>query len=119
MKLVHSVYYHASMGCPEAVPAGMIVVHLGDDADLSIDARQLARDLTSTGVFDDAAFQLGFTSENADLVRGSADRETFSYVVSNQIMPDWQFDAIASQTDIPISDHSLAYILGELEDAID
>lgn len=94
MKLLHSIFYHASAGFPEAVPAGIIAVDLSDACDLTDDASEIARALTSVGLFDDSAFLLDFSREDADLVRGSEDASTFHYIVSNQIVPDYQWQLI-------------------------
>ena len=92
MKLLHHVYYHASSGYPDATPAGIICIDLSDSCDFTDDAATIARTCTSVGLFDDACFQLGFTNEDADLVRGSSDN--FQYVVSDQLVSDWQWDVM-------------------------
>ena len=91
MKLLHHIYYHASRGFPDATPAGIICVDLADEVDLTEDASELASICTSVGLFDDSSWQLGFTNEDADLVRGSQEKGNFSYVVANQIVSDWQW----------------------------
>ena len=113
MHLLRSVYLHASKGCPEATPAGIIAVAMPDDVDLTCCAEQIATEITSLGVWDDAAFQLGFTREDADLVRGSEDNEQFSYIVSHQILPNYQWKILKQSASFPIAEHSFS----ELTDA--
>ena len=107
MKLLHSVFYHASIGFPEAVPAGIIAVDLGSDVELSDCPKEIAHTCTSVGLFDDTSMLLGFTNEDADLVRGPADDKHFHYCVHDQLVPDYQWEAIKSLNNFRI--HEIPY----------
>ena len=114
MHLLHSVYYHASAGFPEAVPAGIIAVDLADTCDLTDSSSEIASALTSIGIFDDTAFLLGFSREDADLVRGSEDSPQFKYIVSNQIVPDYQWAALKREANFyihEVSHSEVTYLL--------
>ena len=111
MQLLHSIFYHASYGFVEALPAGIIAVDISDTRDLTDNPAEVARELTSFGAFDDAAFLLGFTNEDADLVRGSADSEQFHYVVSSQLVPDYQWAAIKREAKFRIYELKLEDLL--------
>ncbi len=119
MQLLRSLYYHASSGFPEAVPAGIIAVDLADEVDLTDDLSELSKVLTSVGIFDDSCFLLGFSNEDADLVRGSVDSETFHYVVSNQIVPNYQWELIKQEPSIRIYEVPHSEVMELMRDFVD
>lgn len=112
MKLLHSVFYHASAGFPEAVPAGIIAVDLSDSCDLTDDPLDISRTLTSVGLFDDTAFLLDFSREDADLIRGSEEAPEFHYIVNDQIVPDYQWEAIKREAKFRIYEIEHDEVLG-------
>ncbi len=106
MWLLHSIYYLASAGYPSAVPAGILATDLGDTADLTTDVKEVVSEITSLGLHDDSSYLLGFTNDDCDLVRRD-EGDTFSYVVSNQIVPAYQWELIKQQHGLRFYEQSL------------
>ena len=115
MHLLRHLFYWASQGSPDAVPAGIIAVDLGmNEADLhDQDIKQISICCCEYGIFDDSCWQLGFTMEDVDLVR-KLDRP-FNYLTSDQIVSDWQWRLIKQQPGLRVSEHNLTTTIEEME----
>lgn len=119
MHFIRSVYYWASQGCPDATPAGIIAVDVGETFDLKTDLQELGYLLTSAGVFDDTCWQIGCTQENVDLVMKTVPHETLGEVgttLSNdQLLPTWQWEIIKEHTKVEVSEHGIDDYLDYLD----
>lgn len=118
MYLLSHVYYWASQGCPDAVPAGIVAINLGpNEADLtSEDAQEWRGICSSYGLLDNKAWQLDFSIEDVDLVRKDCgDEKHISYLENIQIVPDWQWHLIKQQPGLKYKEHDLAEHIEEME----
>ena len=115
MYLLRHLYYWASEGCPDAVPAGIIAIHLGiNEADHNDrEIKDISNFCCSTGIFDDSCWQLGFEMDDVDLVRRE---QSPNYLTADQIVTDWQWGLIKQQPGLRTSEHCLAQVIAELEE---
>lgn len=104
MYLVRSVFYWASQGCPEALPAGMIAINMHSCINLNDDVKEVSNMLCSIGIFDDTCWQLGFTKEDVDLISRDTN-DSFQTLSNDQIVTKWQWEAIKEKHDIRLSEH--------------
>ena len=109
MKYLRQVYYWASQGNTDAIPAGIIAVDLGfNGANFNDEEMEEIRmELTSCGLFDDSAWQLGFTMDDVDLVRGDGVK-SFGYLTTDTIVSDWMWELMKKQPGLRISEAVLA-----------
>ncbi len=106
MYFVRSVYYWASKGCPDAVPAGIIGVNMGTIIDTYDDLKETSYVLSSIGIFDDTCWQLEFTQEDVDLiVKDQPDTKRFQTLSNDQILPDWQWELMKADPRVRVSEH--------------
>ena len=115
MHYLEHVFYWASAGCPDAVPAGIIAVDLGlNEASLSDpEIREIRNFLCDECFFDGIGWQLGFTMENIDLIRkleGDA-----NYLTSGQVVADWQWKLIKTHPGLRFFEHNLEEHIAEIE----
>ena len=118
MYYVRSIYYRASIGCPDAVPKGIIAINLEDQIDLTTPVSEIGPCLSSMGVFDDSCWRVGCTMEDVDLIiKHSEDPSVISsYCVSDQIIPDWQFELIKTREGLVVNEQQWSdYVLSEEE----
>jgi len=116
MYFVRNVYYWASKGCPEAVPAGIIGVNMGTIIDTYDDIKQTGNLLCSIGIFDDTCWQLEFTQEDSDLVRkDDPDTNRFQTLSNDQILPDWQWELMKADPRVRVSEHQFKEYLDYLD----
>ena len=101
MHLIRNVYYWASDGCVEAVPAGIIAVNCGDEICPDCDVNEISGMLSSWGVFDDTCWQLNFQMDDVDLIRKD-DGKYVRYLARDQIVPDWQWNQIKNQSNMRV-----------------
>ena len=115
MMYLEHIYYWASAGCTDAVPAGIIAVDLGlneanlDDPEID----EIRNFLCEECFFDDMGWQLGFTQEDIDLIPRNGDGA--AYLTSGQIVADWQWSALKKVPGLRVSEHNLEQHLEELE----
>ena len=113
MQLLRHIYFWASEGCPDAMPAGIIAVDLGlneanhNDQDIG----EFVLAATSWGFFDDSCWQIGCTMEDADLVRKL---DGPGYLTSDQIVTDWQWEQIKKTPGLRFAEHSFAEAEAEM-----
>ena len=111
MVFVSSIFYWASYQCPDAIPAGIIAVKIGERtniADENIDF--IHNQLCSFGLFDDCSLQLEIPTDEVDLIKRD---HAPNLLTSSQILPDWQWDQIKKQQGIRIAEHDLDQYLDE------
>jgi hypothetical protein len=115
MKYLRQVYYHASAGSPDAIPAGIIAVDLGfNEANFNDEEMiEIRNCITSYGLFDDTAWQLEFQMDDVDLVRGEVGSMT--YITSDIIVADWQWKLIKEQPGLRVAEHNLSETIEEIE----
>ena len=115
MRLLRHLYFWASEGCPDAVPAGIIAVDLGiNEANHNdVEIKHISNFCCDLGMFDDSCWQLGFTQDDVDLVR-KLDGPS-NYLTSDQIVTDWQWELIKKQPNLRISEDDLEQELAEME----
>ena len=111
MHFLHSVYYRASYGCPDALPKGIIAVDLEDTVDLTADAQEVGRSLSCQGFFDDRCWKVGCELDDADLVVNVTPHEKYGeiggYITSDQIVPTWMFEQIKNQPNVVVFEQSI------------
>jgi len=116
MYFIRNVYYWASQGYPDAVPAGVIAVNLESTEDLTSNVREVALALTSQGFMDDTGYQCGVSSEDQDLILKLVPHERHGeigqYLTSDQLLSDWQFELLKQQPGLTISEHTLSEMEG-------
>ena len=109
MYLLTHVYYWASDGCPDALPAGILAFNLGMNEashhDDEID--QIFECACGFGLFDDVPEQLGFVGDDADLIL----RES-GLLTAHQIVSDWQWELMKQH-------RALLYVEHDLEATLD
>lgn len=116
MKYLRQVYYWASKGSPDAVPAGIICIGLGfneanfNDEEMS----EIRLNLSSHGMFDDTGWQLGFSMDDIDLVRGE-DGKYASFLTTDIIVADWQWELIKKQDGLRIAEIDFLEYIAEME----
>ena len=119
MFFVRSIFYWASKGYPDAVPAGIIATDLGDTADLSSDIKEIALNLTSQGIHDDSCWQCQIATEDRDLLVKTVPHEKYGeighYLTSDQLLPDWEYQLIKQQPGLVVSEHH--YLEMEFDDS--
>ena len=119
MYYLENVYYWASEGCPDAVPAGIIAVNLGQNEanhnDEEID--DIRSCICSYGIFDDKGWQLDFQNEDIDLIRKDLEGSTIGYLTSGQIVADWQWEMIKKQPGLRFSEHNLPETIKFMEES--
>ena len=102
MHFIKNVFYWASDGCPEAVPAGIIAVNCADEICMNCDLDEVYGMICSWGIFDDTCWQLGFTNEDVDLIRKENENGHLQYLCTSQIVPDWQWNQIKNQPNMKV-----------------
>ena len=115
MHFLENVYYWASDGCPDAKPAGVIAVDLGqNEADFhDEEIRAIRNCCCEYGLLDDTGLQLGFTSDDMDLIcRNEGDA---NFLTAGQIVADWQWAAIKETPGLRYAEHSLVATVEEIE----
>ena len=119
MPFLEHVYYWASEGCPDAVPAGIIAVDLGlNEADHNdSEIKEIRNDLCDLGIFDDMGWCLGFGEDTIDLIR-KLDGDA-AYLTAGQIVADWQWAVIKQQPGLRFYEVDLDVLVAELEQCID
>lgn len=104
MYLLTHVYYWASEGCPDALPAGILAFSLGMNEashhDDEID--EIFECACNFGFFDDVPEQLGFVGDDADLIT----RES-GCLTANQIVSDWQWELMKQHPGLLYVEHDL------------
>lgn len=109
MRFVRSIFYHGTG--PEAIPKGIISVDLLDTADLLTDVKDTARWLTNHAFFDNSVWQVGCTMDDKDLVVKLIPHKKFgevgNYLLSDQIITEWQYQQIKKQSGVVFSEHTL------------
>ncbi len=120
MFLLTNVYYFASDGCPDAVPAGMVAFKLGmnnaSHHDEEIDEIWACAD--SLGLTEDLAGQLGFDGDDLDLIfRTPPGEDEPTYLLGNQICSDWQWELIKQHPGLVYCEHDLDKIFDEFIEA--
>lgn len=115
MHYLENVYYWASEGCPDAVPAGIIAVDLGQNEANHNDTEIVAirNCCCEYGLLDDTGLQLGFTSDDMDLI--IRDKGDYNLLTAGQIVADWQWEAIKATPGLRYEEHSLAATIEEME----
>ncbi len=116
MIFLHQVYYWASQGNTDAVPAGIIAIDLGfNEANFNDeDMKEMRACFCSHGLFDDTAWQLEFTMDDVDLVRGDGIK-WFGYLTSDIIVADWQWKLIKEQPGLRVAEYNWKEYLEEEE----
>ena len=96
MYMLTQCFYWASIGCPDAMPAGALAFKLGqneadfDDPEEEPDA--IMECASGLGLLDDAAKQLGFEAEDVDLLfRDPEGGDNPTYLTANVIVSDWMW----------------------------
>ena len=114
MTFLEHYYFWASNGCPDAMPAGIIAVKLGQNAadHNDQDIKEIRNDLCAEAFFDDATLQLGFTGDDRDLICRSIHP---NFLCSSQIVADWQWELIKQQPGLRFAEHDLAEFQAEVE----
>ena len=111
MHFVRSVYYRASLGCPDALPKGIIAVDLEDTADLTSDVKEIGLALCSQGFFDDSCWNVGCTQDDVDLVVKTIKHPKYGemgqYLTSDQIIPTWMFERLKQQPNLVVYEQSI------------
>jgi len=118
MHLLNHLYYWASEGCPDAVPAGIIAVDLGlNEANHNdTEIKEISNFCCELGIFDDSCWQLGFTQDDVDLVRKeNPDGKGCTTLAATQVVADWQWELIKQQPGLRISEHNLEQVVAEME----
>ena len=122
MHYLRLIYYWASEGCPDAVPAGIIAIDLGqNEADFNDpeERREIEVLCSDCGLFDDSCWQVGATQEDVDLLVKINDAGHGVYLTNSQIVPDWQWELVKQRPGVKISEHNLAEALAELDAFMD
>ena len=104
MYLLTHIFYWASDGCPDAVPAGVLAFSLGmnEASHQDEDIDQIFECACCFGLCNDAEEQLGFVGDDLDLVvRGNGN------LSANQIVPDWQWRLIKQHPGLRYVEHDL------------
>ncbi len=116
MIYLRQVYYWASQGNTDAIPAGVIAVDLGfNEANFNDEEMgDISSCISSYGLFDDTVWQLGFEQDEADLVRGDGVK-WFGYLTSDIIVAEWQWKLIKEQPGLRVSEHNLQEHIEEME----
>lgn len=119
MHYLENVFFWASQGCPDAIPAGIIAVDLGlNEADLNdAEIKDIRNFLCEECFFDDMGHQLGFTMEDIDLIRRDGDGA--AYLTGSQVVSDWQWELIKKQPGLRVSEHNLEQHCAEMEKFIE
>lgn len=117
MYYLENVYYWASEGCPDAVPAGIIAVDLGqNEANHNDDEITDIRNcICSYGIFDDMGWQLKFENDDIDLIRKNIEGSSIGYLTSGQIVADWQWELIKQKPGLRYAEHNLPEWIEEVE----
>lgn len=118
MYLLTNVYYWASAGCPDAVPAGLLAFSLGlnetshDDVEEADAALMVASNL---GLLDSACEDLGFVGSDIDLIyRDPGDGEK-NFLTSSLIVSNWMWREIKKAPSLNYVEHDLEALLDELD----
>jgi hypothetical protein len=117
MHLIRSIFYWASDGCPDAVPAGIIAIDLGlNGANVNNpeELQEIVECCCCNGLFDDSCWQIGATNEDVDLIRKNTGPHTSSTLANDQIVPDWQWELIKQRPGLKYSEHNLRQTIEEL-----
>lgn len=119
MKMITQVYFWASIGCPDAMPAGALVFNLGmneanfDDEE---ECQAILECASELGLLDDAAEQLGFSDEDTDLLfRDPEGGDDPNYLTSNCLVSDWMWDQIKMHPGLNYVEHDLEALLDAFE----
>ena len=123
MYMLTQVYYWASIGCPDAMPAGALAFKLGmneanfDDSEECDAILECAADL---GLLDDAAEQLGFEDEDKDLLfRDPEGGDDPNYLTANCLVSDWMWSQLKMHPGLNWVEHDLDALLEAFEVATD
>ena len=114
MVFLEHYFFWASNGCPDAMPAGIIAVKLGQNAANHNDQeiQEIRNDLCRESFFDDATLQLDFTGTDKDLICRDSDPH---FLCSSQIVADWQWELIKGQPGLRCAEHDLEEHYAEME----
>ena len=115
MYMLTQCFYWASLGCPDAMPAGVLAFKLGhnesdfldeDESDATMDCANYL------GLLDDAAEQLGFEDEDKDLLLRDPDGgDNPTYLTANVIVSDWMWLMIKQHPGLNWVEHDLDALL--------
>ena len=103
MYMLTQCFYWASLGCPDAMPAGVLAFKLGqNDTDFDVEwANHL-------GLLDNAAEQLGFDDEDKDLLFRDPDGgDNPTYLIDSVIVSDWMWNQIKMHPGLNWVEHDL------------
>ena len=111
MYMLTQCFYWASIGCPDAMPAGIIAFKLGlneADFDDEEEPNAIMECASGFGLLDDAAEQLGFNDEDKDLLFRDPDGgDNPTYLTANVIVSDWMWSQIKMHPGLVYSEHDL------------